>query len=207
MRNQTEPALSKWPFYLGDLLLVGVAGLIYSKSNLPFGLGEAGLITVCVAAGAVLAILPFVLEYRVAARLAESASLTEVVAQIQQVETVAQQISGATARWQSVQEVAERVASTSKAIAERMSTRSSGIYRVYAAGKRVREGNSATGNREVAARGSRVGPGRGPNAGPRVRAAPGGSALGSTETDRAIGSFPTCLPGCGPADWFDTIYG
>lgn len=122
MHNQIEPRLSKWPFFLGDLLLVVVAGLVSFRSSLPLGLGQAGLITLCAGVGAVLGILPFVLEYRVAARLAESASLTEAVEQIQQLESVAQQISGATARWQSVQEVAERVASTSKAIAERMST-------------------------------------------------------------------------------------
>jgi molecular chaperone GrpE (heat shock protein) len=121
MRNQTEPRISKWAFFLGDLLLVGTAGLIYSKSSLPLGLGQAGFIVVCVATGAVLASLPFILEYRVAARLAESEALADVVSQMKNLENLAEQISGATARWQSVQEVADRVASTSRAIAERMS--------------------------------------------------------------------------------------
>lgn len=121
MHNQAEPRLPKWAFFLGDLLLVGVAGMLYYRSTLPLGSGQAGLIVMCVAGGAILAILPFLLEYRVAARLAESAALTDIVGQVQNLESIAEQISGATARWQSVQEVAERVASTSRAIAERMS--------------------------------------------------------------------------------------
>src|SRR5690348_14902790 len=121
MRDPIEPRLAKWAFLLGDLLLLGVAGLVYSRSSLPLGAGQAALIAGCVGCGAVLAILPFILEYRLAGRLAESASLTDVVGQIKKLEIVAEQIGGATARWQSVQEVAERVASTSRAIAERMS--------------------------------------------------------------------------------------
>jgi molecular chaperone GrpE (heat shock protein) len=117
-----EPQLSKWAFFLGDLLLVGVAGLLYTKSNTPLGIWEGGLIVLSVSGGAFLAVLPFVLEYRMASKLAETEALADVVGQIQNMESVAERITGATARWQSVQEVADRVAGTSKAIAERMST-------------------------------------------------------------------------------------
>jgi len=121
MRDRIEPGLPKWAFFLGDLLLAGVAGLIYFKSSLPLGAGQAAVMVVCVGGGALLSILPFILEYRVAAKLAETAALTDVVGQINKLENLADQIAGATGRWQSVQEVADRVASTSKAIAERMS--------------------------------------------------------------------------------------
>ncbi len=121
MSNQVEPKISKWAFFLGDILLVAVAGAIYLKSNVPLGPWQLGLIVVCVAAGASLSILPFLLEYQVSARLAEADALTDVVGQIKGLESIAEQIAGATARWQSVQEVADRVASTSRAIAERMS--------------------------------------------------------------------------------------
>jgi molecular chaperone GrpE (heat shock protein) len=121
MRDRIEPQLSKWAFFLGDLLLVGVAGLFYWKSNIPLGAWEGGLIVLSVAGGAFLAILPFVLEYRMASKLAEAEALAEVVGQIKNLESIAERITGATGRWQSVQEVADRVAGTSKAIAERMS--------------------------------------------------------------------------------------
>jgi molecular chaperone GrpE (heat shock protein) len=101
--------------------LVGVAALFFWKSTLPLGIWEGGLIVSSVAAGAFLAILPFVLEYRMASKLAESEALADVVGQIKHLENLAERIGAATARWQSVQEVADRVAATSKAIAERMS--------------------------------------------------------------------------------------
>lgn len=121
MRDQTEPRINKWAFFLGDLLLVGTAGALYWKSSLPLGIGQAWLIVVCVASGAFLASLPFLLEYRVTGKLAEAEALTDVVSQLKNLENLAEQITGATSRWQSVQEVAERVAGTSRAIAERMS--------------------------------------------------------------------------------------
>jgi molecular chaperone GrpE (heat shock protein) len=122
MHDAAQPKLAKWSFFLGDLLLVAVAGLIYYRSNLPLGARESALLVVAVGAGAILAILPFILEYRMVARRSEVEGLVGVVGQINNLETIAQQITTATARWQSVQEVADRVAGTSKAIAERMST-------------------------------------------------------------------------------------
>jgi molecular chaperone GrpE (heat shock protein) len=122
MRDQMDPRIPKWAFFLGDLLLLGTAVVLYWRSNSPLGLAQGTLITLCVALGAALSCLPFVLDYRLTARLAESEALAGVVGQIKKLEDLAQQITGATARWQSVQEVADRVASTSRAIAERMST-------------------------------------------------------------------------------------
>jgi molecular chaperone GrpE (heat shock protein) len=121
MRDQKEPVLSKWAFFLGDLLLVGTAVLIYCKTTFPLGLWQGGLIVVSVAGAAILGVLPFLLEYRVASKLAETEALTDVVSQVKNLDAIAEQITGATARWQSVQEVADRVAGTSRAIAERMS--------------------------------------------------------------------------------------
>jgi molecular chaperone GrpE (heat shock protein) len=121
MHEPLAPKLSKWPFFLGDLLMLGGAGLIYSTAVSPLTVWQAALIAGSVAGGAVLTILPFMLEYRVVARLAESERLEDVVGQIRNIESIAEQIATATARWQGVQEVADRVAGTAKAIAERMS--------------------------------------------------------------------------------------
>ena len=121
MRNQPGPVIPKWAFFLGDLLLVGSAGLIYYKSAMPLAVWQAGLISLSVAGAAFLGILPFLLEYRTASKLAESEGLVDAVGQIKNLQSIAEQIAGATVRWQSVHEVAERVAGTSRAIAERMS--------------------------------------------------------------------------------------
>src|SRR5258708_7724764 len=102
MRDQAGPKISKWPFFLGDFLLVSLAGLIYFRSDVPLGFCQVGLIVFCVVAGACLAIVPFLLEYRVMAKLAEANALEDVVGQMRNLENIAQQIAGATARWQSV---------------------------------------------------------------------------------------------------------
>ena len=120
MLAQSEPRISKWPFFLGDALLLGLAWFVYYQSALPMGPWQLALLIVCVAGGAWLAVLPFLLEYRVTARLAEAQTLATVVAQVQKVESVAAQIAHATGQWQTVQEEAGKTATGAKAIAERM---------------------------------------------------------------------------------------
>ena len=117
MRDLTESKLPKWPFVAGDLCLLGVAYFISTHSA---GMGQMILLSASVAAGAALAILPFVLEYRLVARLAESQELTTASAQLQNLENLATQISGATARWQQVHEGADKTAIAARGIAERM---------------------------------------------------------------------------------------
>ncbi len=75
---------------------------------------------VCVGVGAVFSIWPFTLEYRSAEKLLETATLTTVVSQVQNIEQVATQISGATAQWQTVQESADKTVRQAKEIAENM---------------------------------------------------------------------------------------
>ncbi|PYJ08183.1 MAG: nucleotide exchange factor GrpE [Verrucomicrobia bacterium] len=116
----SEAKLSKWPFFLGDVLLLGAAYSIYHPAKLAPGPWQMAFAVLCVAVGAWLAILPFVLEYRAAMKVAEAGALTTVVAQIQNVERLAGQIGNATGQWQNVQEQADKVAGSAREIAERM---------------------------------------------------------------------------------------
>ncbi len=120
MRDAIEPRLAKWPFYLGDLFLLGAAYFVYSQSKLPMVPWQIAFVLLCVAGGASLAIMPFLLEYRLSAKLAETRELTGVVSQIRNLENVATQITGATDRWHNVQEEADKTAAAAKQIAERM---------------------------------------------------------------------------------------
>ena len=77
MTNVTEARLVKWPFILGDLLLVGAAGaiaLIY-RVNLLAHWELLVIFFVALALGAYLLVLPWILEFRGRVRLAESADL------------------------------------------------------------------------------------------------------------------------------------
>jgi molecular chaperone GrpE (heat shock protein) len=120
MREQTEAKLSKWPFVLGDALLLGAAWFIYFQSQLPMGPWQIAFVVLCVGAGACLCIMPFLLEYRVMVKLLEARALTTAVGQLQNLETLAAQISGATGQWQAAQESADKTAAAAKGIAERM---------------------------------------------------------------------------------------
>src|SRR5205807_4626059 len=99
MRNLTEPHLAKWPFFLGDVLLIGAAIFIVSQSKLPMGLWQMVFVIFCVAGGAWLAIMPFLFEYHLAMKLAEARALTTVVSQVQTLEAIASNIQRATGQW------------------------------------------------------------------------------------------------------------
>src|SRR5215469_16499015 len=68
MRDDSGLSLAKWPFFLADVLLLSTAYFIYRQGPLPLGLGQISLVVLCVASGACLTILPFVLEYWLATR-------------------------------------------------------------------------------------------------------------------------------------------
>lgn len=121
MHDQSEPEtaeIAKWPFFLGDILLLSTACFIHFQ--MPMGLWQIAFIVLCVAGGATLGILPFLLEYRLALKLTEARALTGVVDQIRNLEAVAGQIGDATGRWQNVQDAAHKTAGAAKEIAERM---------------------------------------------------------------------------------------
>lgn len=120
MTDQETPNLPKWPFLLGDGLLIGVAVWIILRIEPPPPLWAVVTVATCAATGAWLFALPFVLEYRSAVRQIEQQSLVSTLNQIQNLELVARHISGATAQWQGVQEHAARTASVAKEISERM---------------------------------------------------------------------------------------
>ncbi len=74
----------------------------------------------CVAAGAALSIVPFVLEYKALVKIAETSAVSSIVSQVQGMQSVAAQIADATARWQTAQDAAEKTATAAKQMAEKM---------------------------------------------------------------------------------------
>ena len=121
MSELTAPKLAKWPFFLGDALLVGIACFIAAQSGFALGHWELGFVVLCVVAGALLGITPFLLEYEALVKLTETGALTTVVDQLRNLEGIANQISGATGRWQEAQDQADKTAGAAREIAERMS--------------------------------------------------------------------------------------
>jgi len=141
MRELTEPRIYKWPFYLGDALFLGAAYFIYLQSKLPMGAWQIFFVVLCVAGGAWLGIMPFLLEYRLTVKLLEANALASTVGQLQNLERVAAQINGATAQWQSVQEQADKTAKGAGAIAARMTAELKGFSEFMERANDAEKGN------------------------------------------------------------------
>src|ERR1700722_15362178 len=121
MSNPTEIKLAKWPFLLGDAILLGLAYLIYSQhGKIPMGGLAIFLFWSCGVVGAVLAVTPYLLEYRAAVKMVETGAVVSTIAQIQNLEEVARNISTATSQWQGVQEHSTRAISAAKLIGDKM---------------------------------------------------------------------------------------
>jgi len=116
----TNWKVPKWPFLLGDALLLGMAFFIVWKSPHPISQWET---IACLAAAALAAIVgaaPFVLDYRAILRVVEVNALSEVAGKIQDLERLATQINAATDEWTNVQTQAEKISNEAKAISDRM---------------------------------------------------------------------------------------
>lgn len=120
MSDRVAPKLAKWPFLLGDLLLLSWAGWIVFQNPEPLGLWQTGLSLIAVVIGGWLCVTPFLHEHRAAVKLAEADSLATAVAQIRDLDLIKTQISNATGQWQSVQEHSNNTVNAAKEIADRM---------------------------------------------------------------------------------------
>ncbi len=120
MSDAIAPKLSKWPFFLGNALLLGTACLIAYQSKFVLGHWEMCFVVLCAAGGALLGVAPFLLEYDALVKVAEAGALHTVVSELKNLEGIANQISGATGKWQEAQELAEKTAAGAREIAERM---------------------------------------------------------------------------------------
>ena len=123
-----ELKVPKWPFFVADAFMVGLAYfLFYYQAKLPLTRWEVIACCVCVTLGAILGILPYLLEYRAVikygalVKLIETSSLRDASEKIQNLESCVAQISTASDQLQSVQVQAEKTAGLANDITERMS--------------------------------------------------------------------------------------
>jgi molecular chaperone GrpE (heat shock protein) len=122
MHETTAPKLSKWPFFLGDALLLLLAWFIHFESKTPTGRWEILAYVLCFVVGAIICILPFLKEYQASVKLAESDHLVTVVSQVKNLDQLAAQIGYATSQWQVIRESADKTANHAKDIAQGMAT-------------------------------------------------------------------------------------
>ena len=120
MHDHIVPKLPKWPFFLGDALLLGLAYHISFQSKSPLGEMEILACVFCVAIGSGLGLLPFLSEYRAGVKIAQAEKLAAAVAKVQNLEQVAAQISSATNHWQGAQDAADKTTRAAREIADGM---------------------------------------------------------------------------------------
>jgi molecular chaperone GrpE (heat shock protein) len=125
---EVPPQIARWPFYLGDGLLLLVAVVCYAHGqHWPFGpqVGlapwQGWLFTVCISLGATLAILPHLLEYQAGNRLAEFRRTQQALQRFRNIDQISRQIQSATAAWQAIQDDASKAVNAAHELATQMS--------------------------------------------------------------------------------------
>jgi molecular chaperone GrpE (heat shock protein) len=110
----------KWPFLLGDTLLLAAAYFLIQQAPHPIGRWEIVTAAACVALGAVLGALPFILDYRAIVKVIDASALGAISEKIQNLEKLTAQIGAATNEWLNIQTQAEKISNGANEIAGKM---------------------------------------------------------------------------------------
>ena len=120
MEAGNHPRIAKWPFFLGDVLMLGLAGFIFWQRPAPLPWPEILAGSFCVFLGAVLAATPFVLEHRGMLKALAVDTLGSAIEKIQNLETLSAHIGSATSHWQLAHEDAEKTSAAAREISQGM---------------------------------------------------------------------------------------
>src|SRR5271154_581694 len=110
--------IPKWPFLIGDAALLVAAFFFVRREPKPSAHWE--IPAACVALGAILGCLPFILDYRAVVKAVEAGALGSISEKIQNLEKLAAQISSATNEWTNAQTQAEKTSAGAKQISDKM---------------------------------------------------------------------------------------
>jgi molecular chaperone GrpE (heat shock protein) len=120
VNDSKDWTVSKWPFLIGDALLLAAAYFLIQHAPHPIGRWEIVTAAACVALGAVLGAVPFILDYYAIVKVIEAGALGSIAEKIQNLEKLASQISSATNEWMNAQTQAEKTAAGAKEISDKM---------------------------------------------------------------------------------------
>lgn len=120
MNDSKNWKVPKWPFLLGDALLLAAGYFLILQ--MPHPIGRWGIVTAaaCVSLGAILGAMPYILDYRAIVKVIEAGALGSIAEKIQNLEKLAAQINAATNEWTNAQTQAERTSAGAKEIADHM---------------------------------------------------------------------------------------
>ena len=114
----------KWPFIAGQALLLVVAAAVIYKAAHPIAAVEVYVAVGCVALGALLSCLPFILDYRAAGKALEVNAVGAVADRLNDLKQYSDKIAAAADQWAHVQEATkgntDKTVAAAKEIAGRM---------------------------------------------------------------------------------------
>ena len=131
MTDREAPRLAKWPFLLGDALLLGVASWVALRAGAAPGGWPMLICLGAVALGAWICTVPFLRDHAAALQFAEADKLARAVDQIRHLELVQAKISDATAHWQAIHETAAQAARGAGELAERMAAQTAEFEKFF----------------------------------------------------------------------------
>jgi molecular chaperone GrpE (heat shock protein) len=124
MNDVTNWKVPKWPFLLGNVLLLAFAYFIVLKSPHPIAKWEVLACIASAIAGAAVGVLPFILDYYAMGKALEVNALGAVADKIQELDKLSAQIGAATNHWAVIQEAVQtesgKTAATARDIADKM---------------------------------------------------------------------------------------
>ena len=120
MRDHPGPQLVKWPFFVADAILLGVAVWIVFQAAKPLSTWPLISVVACAAMGAWICVTPFLKQHETELKFAEADKLANTVDQLSNLRTLTNQISFATAQWQVVQENSSKTVTAAKEVADRI---------------------------------------------------------------------------------------
>jgi hypothetical protein len=120
MSESKAPKIPKWPFIVGDVVLLLTAVLLLNKIEGEFGMLEAFWCLACVGGGAWIMALPFLKEFQAQTELTEVRELAASVDKVDSLEMLLKRVENATEQWLHVEDRANEINVTSKDISDKI---------------------------------------------------------------------------------------
>lgn len=134
MKNDpaSPPSVARWPFYLGDIVLLGLACLAILYGGVPLPTPNIVIAVVCALAGIGLLVAPYLLEFDTKLKIAQEAAKSAADSQAKRLGHAAEQLSNVISRSQSTEEQAGQALGSLEDLSEKLAAQIEELTQVLA---------------------------------------------------------------------------
>jgi len=118
--THSPPTVVKWPFFAGDGLCITTMAAILALTDRPLTGGVTVAVVVCLLVGAILAIIPYLIEYEGRLRVAEASAHASIEIQVRKAAGFAEQLNHSVSRSQATAEEIEKVLASNEESMEKL---------------------------------------------------------------------------------------